>query len=69
MKPTIFKKEHISFQKFQAEDFCFGEIEHRSAYQPLREVSFDEAANYKLHSQNNWLTSYLDQQGLSYSKL
>lgn len=61
MKPTIFKKEQISFQKFQAEDFCFGELEHRSAYQPLREVSFSEAANYQLQSQDNWVKRYLDQ--------
>ncbi len=64
MEPTIIKKSGINFNTFNASDYSFGEREHGHSYQPMREVSVDEAVAYKLTAQENWVKRYLDSIGL-----
>ena len=61
MKPVVFRKEGFEFESFKSEDFAFGEEEHGNAYQPLREVGYEEAANFQLNSQGNWVTRYIEE--------
>ena len=60
MKPVIFRKEGFDFESFKSDDFAFGEEEHGNAYQALREVKYEEAANFQLNSQGNWVKSYIE---------
>lgn len=63
MKPVVFKKEGVDFDSFTAKDFSFGEQEHGSGYQSIREVSCEEASNFRLKSQENWINQYLREVG------
>jgi len=65
MKPTIFKKDGLDFNTFKATDFSFGEGEHGNAYQNLREVSYQEAIQFKLKQQDNWVKRYLNERGIN----
>jgi hypothetical protein len=63
MKLVVVKKEGIDFDSFKPEEFSFGEQEHGSGYQPIREVSYREASNFGLISQDNWIDTYLSKIG------
>lgn len=67
MKPTKFQQANFDFNTFTGSDFSFGEKEHGRAYQPLREVSFQEAANFPLRSQVNWVKKYVQDKNISIS--
>lgn len=64
MKPKTFEKDGFDFSKFKSSDFSFGEEEHGNAYQSLHEVTYEEAACFKLNSQENWVDQYLDKLGV-----
>jgi len=63
-KLTIFKKEGLDFELFKPSDFSFGEKEHGKGYQHLREVSYQEAINFQLVNQTNWIERYMSEIGL-----
>ena len=63
MKPRTFKREGISFICFKPSDFRFGADEHGHGYQPLREVTREQAQAFKLTSQSNWVARYLSSFG------
>ena len=64
MKPTSYKKTGLDFIKFTSADFSFGAEEHGNAYQSLREVTYEEAVNFKLVRQENWVAGYLAKLGI-----
>lgn len=59
MNPRTFKREGIDFESFQASDFSFGADEHGLGYQPLREVTREQAEAFSLTRQTNWVARYL----------
>jgi len=60
MKPVVLRKEGFDFTSFKCEDFFFGAEEHGNAYQGIREVNYDEAVNFQLTSQQNWIKGYIE---------
>lgn len=64
MNPRKFKREGISFTSFKSSDFSFGADEHGHGYQPLREVTREQAEAFTLTRQSNWVARYLSSLGL-----
>lgn len=64
MRLKIFKREGIDFESFNASDFSFGADEHGHNYQPIREVTREQAKSYRLTQQGNWLEGYLSKIGI-----
>lgn len=64
MKLRKYIRTDINFYSFVARDFSFGKDEHNSAYQPIREVSKEEALRYVLERQSNWVQEYLIEKGI-----
>jgi len=60
MNPRTFKCEGINFIQFQVSEFSFGSDEHGHGYQSLREVTQEQAQEFKLTRQHNWVADYLD---------
>lgn len=52
-------KSDIDFSNFRHTDHSFGAEEHGHAYQPMREVSFNEACQFTLTRQVNWVAAYV----------
>ena len=65
MKPVVFRKEGFDFGSFKSDDFAFGSEEHGNAYQSIREVDYEEAINFQLNSQQNWVKAYIEKLGSS----
>ena len=63
MKPVVFRKEGFDFNLFKCEDFSFGAEEHGNSYQSIREVEYNEAVNFQLNSQQNWIKAYIEKLG------
>lgn len=65
MKPVVFKRSGFDIRTFESKDFSFGEDEHGGAYQPIREVDFQEAVSLALKRQDNWVQRYLHDLGIT----
>lgn len=60
MNLKVFKREGFEFHSFEASDFSFGADEHGHGYQPIREVTREQAHSFQLTRQTNWVAGYLD---------
>ena len=59
MKPIVFRKEGFDFDSFKEQDFSFGSEEHGFGYQALREVTFEQACEFQLMRQENWVRRHV----------
>ncbi|MCE9680329.1 DUF4145 domain-containing protein [Shewanella sp. AS1] len=64
MNLRVFKRDGVDFTTFKASDFRFGADEHGHGYQPLREVTREQAQAFQLTSQSNWVAGYLAKIGI-----
>ena len=53
MKPTIIE-EIFDFSLFEESNYKFED------YQPIQEITFEEAISFELEQQENWVLKYLE---------